>query len=72
MQITGSTLYLVNQLQVRSNGLDKSHQGDKFKKHFVKHEVFFKCKIVPNKWKINKDKRDEEKRKRLKTKTNEP
>lgn len=57
MQITGSTPHLVNQAQMRSNGLDKSHQGDKFKKHFVKHSTL-QIKILPNKWKINKDERE--------------
>lgn len=43
--------------QVRSADLDKSYQGGKFKKHFVKCKVLFRCKISPNKQKINKDKK---------------
>lgn len=40
MQITSSTPDLENQIQVRSTDLGKFYQGDKFKRHFIKYNVF--------------------------------
>lgn len=48
MQITSSTPDLENQVQVRSIDLDKAYQGDKFKKHCVKHKVLFTYKVLPH------------------------